>query len=315
MTRASFFVTAALCLCLFSCSGEKPSGIAQGPSDTGAGGGQKAVTNVPLPSAAGGYSLELAPVDASRTSTLFLLPKGFNLPDAEMEWRVNGHLVPTQAPNQLNASELKRGDKVEVRATLKNGETILSNTVQIKNSPPELRTTKMMPEVFKPGDTLSIEATSADPDGDDVSISYEWSINGQPAGSTNKLEGKLTRGDKIVVKMTPFDGEASGRPVILKREVTNMPPMIIDDKKFNFDGKVWTYQVKATDPDNDPLTYSLKSGPAGMTINSSTGLIQWNVPPDFTGKAAAGVSVSDGHGGEAIYHFNVNMKVEPPKPK
>ena len=53
--------------------------------------------------------------------------------------------------------------------------------------------------------------------------------------------------------------------------------MIVDHKNFNFDGSVYTYQVKATDPDEDKLTYSLKSAPAGMTIDPKTGAIQWNV--------------------------------------
>ena len=46
--------------------------------------------------------------------------------------------------------------------------------------------------------------------------------------------------------------------------------MIVDHKNFNFDGKIYTYQVKATDPDEDKLTYSLKSAPAGMTIDPKT---------------------------------------------
>ena len=308
--RFSSFVTGFLLLCLASCSGEKPLETApQGPSELGGRGeAGKAVSNLPhLTANKAVYSLELAPGDASRTSTLFLVLKGFLLSDAKMEWLVNGSPVSTQPPNQLKAAELKKGDKVEAWATLKSGETISSNIVQIKNSSPELRTAKIMPDVFKRGDTLSIDATATDIDGDEVALSYEWSRNGEPAGNSSRMEGQIKRGDKIAVKITPFDGEAYGRPLILQRDVTNMPPMILEDKRFNFDGKVWTYQVKASDPDGDSLAYSLKSGSAGMTINSSTGFIRWEVPPDFAGKAAASVSVSDGHGGEAVYTFNVTI--------
>ena len=42
-----------------------------------------------------------------------------------------------------------------------------------------------------------------------------------------------------------------------------MPPVIIEDKAFIFNGKRFLYQVKASDPDNDPLTYSLKTAPPG----------------------------------------------------
>ena len=36
----------------------------------------------------------------------------------------------------------------------------------------------------------------------------------------------------------------------------------------------FTYQVKATDPENDTLFYSLKTAPSGMTIEKTTGLIK-----------------------------------------
>lgn len=65
--------------------------------------------------------------------------------------------------------------------------------------------------------------------------------------------------------------------------------------------------LKATDPDGDPLTYSLKSAPPGVTINPTTGLIQWNVPPDFKGMAPITVSVTDGHGGEVMQSFTVEI--------
>lgn len=43
----------------------------------------------------------------------------------------------------------------------------------------------------------------------------------------------------------------------------------------------YEYDVDALDPDNDTLTYSLTTKPDGMTIDSTTGRIQWPVPPDI----------------------------------
>jgi hypothetical protein len=40
-------------------------------------------------------------------------------------------------------------------------------------------------------------------------------------------------------------------------------------------GVPYSYDVDATDPNGDVLTYSLVTAPAGMTINASTGLISW----------------------------------------
>ena len=37
----------------------------------------------------------------------------------------------------------------------------------------------------------------------------------------------------------------------------------------------YTYQVVATDPNGDTLTYELLDGPAGMTMDAATGVLSW----------------------------------------
>ena len=56
-------------------------------------------------------------------------------------------------------------------------------------------------------------------------------------------------------------------------------------------GEEYTYQVTATDPETDPLVYSLTTKPDGMSI-SSTGLITWT--PATKGDYDVVVEVSDG---------------------
>ena len=54
----------------------------------------------------------------------------------------------------------------------------------------------------------------------------------------------------------------------------------------------YTYNVEATDEDGDTLVYSLTTKPAGMTIDSSVGLISWT--PSAEGDYSITVKVSDG---------------------
>src|SRR4030042_6323800 len=290
------FLCLILLLLLFSCSSEKPAEIgSQKPSEAGGGGGRGSETSqTQVSTTVSSYSLQIVPVNATRNSAIYLIAQGFKPSDAKIEWLVNDKVISSPAVSQLSTAETKKGDKVQAKATIQ-GKEISSNTVQIKNSPPVISRVKILPEVFKPGDALGVEVSASDVDGDEVPISYEWTKNGEPAGNSKRIEAPLRRGDKVSVKITPFDGEAYGRSGFLDREIINLPPMIIEDKKFQFDGKIYTYHVKAADPDGDTLTYSLKSAPSGMTIDPSKGSIKWNVPPEFKGKTPITVSVTDGH--------------------
>ena len=303
------FLCFILLILLFSCSSEKPAEVgSQKPSE--AGGGRVSETSQPhVSTTVSSYSLQIVPVNATRNSAIYLIAQGFKPSDAKIEWLVNDKITGSPAVSQLNTAEIKKGDKVQAKATIQ-GKEVLSNTVQIKNSPPVISKVKILPEVFKPGDTLSVEVSASDADGDEVTISYEWTKNGEPAGNSKRIEAPLRRGDKVDVKITPFDGEVYGRSVILHREIVNLPPMIIEDKKYNFDGKVYSYQVRATDPDGDTLTYSLKTAPSGMTIDPSTGQLKWNVPPEFKGKTPITVSVTDGHGGESLQSLTLEIRPE-----
>lgn len=289
------FLTIMILSVLFACSSEKPSEV----------GGQKP----PGPSVAEGpaYAVQITPVNARRNTLVYLVPQGFDLSNATIEWLVNGSPVESPKPGQFIASEVRKGDTVQARATIQDME-VLSNSIEIKNSPPEISSVKTLPDLARPGDTLSVEVEGKDADGDEVTFTYEWTRNGEPAGNGQQIEGQLRRGDKVIVTIVPSDGEASGSPIIMRREVKNMPPAISDNKKFSFDGNVYTFQVPANDPDGDTLTYGLKSGPKGMTVNSATGLVYWNVPAEFKGKAPFVVSVSDGQGGESKKSFTLEIK-------
>jgi len=185
-----------------------------------------------------------------------------------------------------------------------------SDTEDVDNRPPELTAVKLVPQIFRPGDILGVEASATDPDGDEVSIQYEWSFNDEMAGSSNRLDVPLKRGDKFSVRVTPFDGQEYGRYVMLRKEIVNMPPLFLQTEKAVFDGETYRCQFMAEDPDGDTLTYSLKSGPTGMKISPTTGLTTWKVPEDFTGLAKISVVAEDGHDGKTQYDLNVTIKQE-----
>jgi len=271
-----------------SCSSEKPS------------------TTVPERGVEAAYVLEIVPKEATRNLTLQLVSRGFELSGAKIEWLLDNRPFTTLVPTQFIGVDAAKGSAIQAKATIL-GREVLSNVVQIVNTPPEIINVKLLPEIIKSGDTMGIDAVGHDIDGDNITMQYEWTRNGQPAGRGQSIEGGLKRGDKIEIRLTPYDGEVYGRSVILNREIGNWPPVIIKHNEFKFDKNVYSYQVKATDPDGDELTFSLASEQEGVKIDPATGLLIWVVPSDFKGKKSVTIVVKDGHGGITDYGLNLTI--------
>ena len=90
--------------------------------------------------------------------------------------------------------------------------------------------------------------------------------------NTGKANGNAT-----VLTWPPVN--PGGIPITPTTEVpgANVPPTITSSPVLTARaGFLYTYDVDATDPNGDTLTYTLEnSPPSGMTINSTTGLITW----------------------------------------
>ena len=61
-------------------------------------------------------------------------------------------------------------------------------------------------------------------------------------------------------------------------------------------GSPYRARIGAQDAEGDALTFSLDSGPAGLTIDPDTGLISWTPTSSQVGAQHLVVAVSDGHG-------------------
>ena len=180
------------------------------------------------------------------------------------------------------------------------------------NQPPTVTSVDVTPNFPKIGDTLKITTTAKDSDGDEVAFIYQWFKNEEllPEETSDALSLKgYQRGDRIMLNVIPYDGKEKGSPGVMKVTIGNISPEITSNpNESRFENRRFTYQVKATDSENDPLAYSLKAAPAGMTIDKSTGLIQWDVPPDFRGRASVTVSVTDNQGGEGLQSFIYDIR-------
>jgi len=182
----------------------------------------------------------------------------------------------------------------------------------VPDSSPEIRGIRFVGGDGRPGNTLGVEVEGHDADGDPVQFEIAWQKNGQPAGTGNRLAEPVKRGDKVNVTVTPFDGKVRGISATLSREILNTPPAIEGQEQFQVTDNAVIFHVRASDADGDPLTYSLKEAPAGMSIDHGTGWMRWATSPGTTGKVPFTVIVSDGSGGETTARFTVTIAEQPP---
>jgi len=71
--------------------------------------------------------------------------------------------------------------------------------------------------------------------------------------------------------------------------ITSTPPLMVN--------RTYEYDVRATDPDGDAITFSLSNAPDGMTIDADTGQIRWTASPTQIGAFTPSVIAADDKGG------------------
>jgi YD repeat-containing protein len=172
------------------------------------------------------------------------------------------------------------------------------------------------------GDAVTLDGSlSTDVDSDP--LSYVWSILNKPGNSNPELKQQ----DQIQAILTPDlpgdyvaqlivnDSKLNSDPAtslvtVSVKPVVNHPPQITSSPLTAATvGNLYTYDVDATDSDNDTLTYSLSAYPTGMSINNQTGLISWTPLSDQTGNQAVSVNVTDNKGGADTQSYSIGVNV------
>ncbi len=157
--------------------------------------------------------------------------------------------------------------------------------------------------------------TVADPDPGEV---LTWQITGAPSGMTQSTTGRLNwlpgagQGGSYRISVSVRDSRnrtaTQTFTLFIETQILNTPPQLISTPLSSANvGRLYSYAVRATDPDaSDVLTYLLDNGPSGMTLNSSTGLIQWT--PAAQGAFPVVLRVRDLSGATATQSFTINTR-------
>lgn len=248
----------------------------------------------------------IVPLEAYRETT-------FSISDTRtgasmIQWLVNNVPVPGANTAQFIWPELRKGDRVRVRAVT-GGMEVLSNEVTIRNIRPVVAKAEILPRVPKAQDGLKASAIGSDRDNDPVTFNYEWLKNGEPAGIGETLDGPFLREDMISLKVTPSDGEEEGETVTITTKIYNSPPDPSSGAE-RFENGLYSVRIFAKDPDGDPVSFSLKKAPEGMAIDPASGLITWKVAEKDIGRHPVSILVSDSKGGGVLYNFDVTFELK-----
>jgi hypothetical protein len=187
-------------------------------------------------------------------------------------------------------------------------QSIDSNAGQIK-----ITKAVFNPEYMNGRDVLKVVAEAKGPSGsEEIQMKYEWKINSQNAGNGGDNISGFKRGDKVSVRITPYTENQTGHPVMLNLEIENTTPGVFGGKELINDGKTFSYQINAQDPDGDALSYELLSGPEGMTIDRKSGVVNWPVRENNSGSNPVKVKITDGRGGEITYQLTATIPKKTP---
>ena len=199
-------------------------------------------------------------------------------------WLINS-TAQTENSNTLSTG-FGVGDTVGCQAVSNDGLTNSnagSSSIVITNAPPILSSVVIFPSSPKTTETIGATIQYTEPEGQPVTETYEWSVNGTivQTGSTPSLDPSFfSKGDAIVVSVVVNDGIDSSTPMDDNVTVINTIPSepIIDITPASpieqTDDLLCSITSLSTDDDADPITYQFLWTFDGISYTgaNSTGL-------------------------------------------
>jgi hypothetical protein len=172
------------------------------------------------------------------------------------------------------------------------------------------------PVTVTSGTIVSLNGSSSfDPDGD--SLSYHWAQTAGPGVTISNptaagpvLTAPTVQGLTILTfQLTVSDGLVdSSASVNITVTKPNQPPVLssIGDRTVTV-GSTLQFTVSASDPDDDPLIYSVAPLPANAAFDAGTRLFAFTPIVSQVGSFSLTVAVSDGKGGAASESIRITV--------
>jgi|694.fasta_scaffold16546_2 RHS repeat-associated protein len=241
------------------------------------------------------YSYQINATDADADSLTFDLPIK---PEGMSIDSTTGLIVWNPKSNQYgNQNVIVRVRDGHQGTTL---QTFTINVISLNKAP---LFTSLVPDnaQAQSGKTFQFQATAIDADNDTLTYSF---ANNTPNGITiDSTTGLVTwtpddtqlGANQFTVKVADGKGGQAFQTVTLTVNAAdnNQSPIFTSTPRTTTRiGSSYFYQVEATDPNGDALTYSLVNAPTGMTLEK--GLISWQSTAAQAGQQTVTIQASDG---------------------
>jgi VCBS repeat-containing protein len=182
-------------------------------------------------------------------------------------------------------------------------EATVSIAVTPVNDPPTANDDRAAAEEDTP--IVTVDVLANDTDLDNSRLMVVGATQGKAGSVTINTDGALTYApeknfcgiDTFTYTLSDGNGGTDTATVSVTISAVNDPPRITSKPLET--ARVWapyTYDVEARDPDpRDSLVYSLTKYPEGMTIDATTGLIEWRPTSTQAGDCDVEIRVADSY--------------------
>ena len=177
-------------------------------------------------------------------------------------WLKGGVAQDDLTTDRVPSSRTAKGDSWMVEVVVNDGRDnsgTARSQVEIKNSAPSAGVT-IAPANPLASDDLTATATTGDSDGDAVTVSYKWSVNGTPSpiGGQTIPAGNTAPGQRWTVTATPNDGTDDGPAATATVRIENSAPQVgavrIEPAQATSGDELRAVPSDVTDADGDQVT-------------------------------------------------------------
>ncbi len=237
----------------------------------------------------------------------------------QVQWLVGGQVVSTA--QSITSPLISQGQSVECILVpddgLATGAQVQSAAVVITNSLPEVGSLVLSDIEPNPGEVITSTVSGVvDVDGDSVSLTYSWTVNGAVVSSDVQLDTTgLQGGDDIVLTVVPNDGNGNGIPAVATAQMFNARPtvdtlvLLPSDPTTN---SVLQASATASDPDSSALTLSYEWLVDGVLLSETGPSLSGSSFFDKDDVVEVRVTANDGHNNGNPVSETVTVLNSPP---